>query len=271
MAMVHGSAERVARIVFGAVTATFFGFLTAVVVHGRFVEGTRLHGARDAGLVAATLLAAAIAGYGIDQLLTGLRRSRKRWFAPSERALEKRLWQPGLRVGRLFGAPVRVHWSSPIGLFLVAGVNLAAACGFAVVLLVHEAGHALFVGRLHHRVVELNFHALGGECRWTGTATARDKATIAWGGVLAQVLLAACVDTCRSLVPRFFVAAFASHLAATLVDANLAMAAFNLLPFAPLDGADAWRVFSPRSRTPTGTDAVADMVKKTLERTRRGK
>ena len=93
-----------------------------------------------------------------------------------------------LTLGRWRGAPVRAHWSLPLGALVFGQGRFVPGfwLGFFLLVLIHELGHAALVKRYGHRVVSIDIHALGGACRWSGEATAVDRARIAWGGVLAQ-------------------------------------------------------------------------------------
>src|SRR4051812_22189782 len=96
-----------------------------------------------------------------------------------------------LTLGRLGGAPLRIHWSTPIGAFVLTGLSYVpgAWLGFVLLVLVHERGHAMLVRLFGGRVVSIDIHGVGGECRWQGHVSDRKRAAIAWGGVLAQAFL----------------------------------------------------------------------------------
>jgi Zn-dependent protease len=112
---------------------------------------------------------------------------------------------------------------------------------FVALVLVHELGHAAMVFRYGLRVTGLEVHGLGGECRWSGEATAWQRAAIAWGGVLAQLVLL--VGTCAYLWLMGGVATrFWSDFVEVFVYTNVGMALFNLVPIPPLDGAKAWAI-----------------------------
>ena len=55
--------------------------------------------------------------------------------------------QGHLVLGRLRGAPVRVHWSAPIGAFVLGRLRYVPWfwLAFLVLVMVHELGHALMV------------------------------------------------------------------------------------------------------------------------------
>lgn len=145
-------------------------------------------------------------------------------------------------VGRLRGAPIRIHWSTPIGAFLFGGFgwNPGFWVAFVIVVLFHELGHAAMVRATGHTVADVDVHGAGGECSWDGDPTRLQRAVIAWGGVWAQlaVALAAFIVTLTLTIESSFVA----QMLVGLVRWNLFMAAFNLLPIPPLDGAEAWKL-----------------------------
>jgi hypothetical protein len=123
----------------------------------------------------------------------------------------------------------------------------AAWLAFLVIVLLHEVGHALVVRALRHRVVALEVTGFGGLCRWSGAATPLERSLIAWGGVLAQAVLLIVALVVFAL-GGFRVVPFGGELAYTFVWTNLWLIGLNLLPFAPLDGAEAWRLFPELGR-----------------------
>src|SRR5690349_17491845 len=68
-----------------------------------------------------------------------------------------------LRIGRLRGASVRLHWSVPLGMLVFTGLRLApgAWLGFVLLLLVHELGHAIAVVRGGLRLVAVDVLGFG--------------------------------------------------------------------------------------------------------------
>jgi stage IV sporulation protein FB len=147
-----------------------------------------------------------------------------------------------IHLGSYRGVPIRVHWTTPLGAFVFSGARFApgAWLGFALLIVIHELGHAALARRYGVRVRGIDVYGLGGECRLSGGATKRQYQIIAWGGVLAQaVLFVAAIAALRPLSNT----PFTSELAESFVGTNLWLICFNLLPIAPLDGASAWRVF----------------------------
>lgn len=149
-----------------------------------------------------------------------------------------------IHVGSYRGAPVRIHWSTPIGAFVLTGLAFVpgAWVGFLLLVLVHELGHAVLVRRFRLSVLSIDVHGLGGVCRWSGSATDRQRAIIAWGGVLGQaVLLVAALLAAPLFGPS--TSPFFRELRESLIATNLTLMAINLLPVPPLDGAAAWSLF----------------------------
>jgi stage IV sporulation protein FB len=148
-----------------------------------------------------------------------------------------------LAIGQWRGAPVRLHWTLPIGALLFGQGRFVPGfwLGFFLLVFVHELGHAVLVRRCGHGVASIEIHALGGMCRWSGEPTAIDRARIAWGGVLAQALAFAVATAAVALAgpPE---GAFVRQLAAAFTVTNVWLMAINLLPVPPLDGAEAWKL-----------------------------
>lgn len=270
--------ERIARVVFGVVVVPFFAGLSLILVLARSAAGTHLPAKAppDVAIVATILFCASIAAYGLDQLLAGIRPARRRWFTTSEERLGEALERSRSRGNLTFaalGVPIRIHWSVILGLFLVAGLQPGGWVGFAAVIAAHELGHAFVVRRLRCSVVSLSFHALGGECQWSGQPAPEGRTAIAWGGVAGQALLFAAGWLTARLHPAAFSGSFGDALGRALLYGNPAMAAFNLLPIPPLDGAEAWRWLFPRRASPPPSSPrndVEQLVDSALKRAKRG-
>jgi stage IV sporulation protein FB len=160
-----------------------------------------------------------------------------------------------VRLFRVFGVPVRIHWSWPIGAFVLGRGAIAPGfwLGYLIVVVVHELGHAAMVVREGGEVSGIEIHGLGGHCRYGSIFLERSHAAIAWGGVLAQLALFAIVAALlASFEPN---SAFADALARTMTQWNLLIAAFNLIPAPGFDGARAWSWFplalADRKRAPS--------------------
>ncbi len=146
-----------------------------------------------------------------------------------------------VKVGQWKGVPIRIHASAPIGLYVFSGFRFLPewwACSLALVLL-HELGHALVVRLAGGTATEVMLTGFGGHCAWRGDVSPLGRAAIACGGVAAQLLLLFLALTLHGLglVPEGQAAAVVFG-AATF--SNAWLIGINLLPIAPLDGAEAW-------------------------------
>ena len=150
-----------------------------------------------------------------------------------------------LRVGRVAGAPIRIHWSVPIAVVVLTHFRFAPGAWLGVVLLilVHELGHAAFVARARLRIVAVDVLGFGGLCRYQGYPTPRQQVLIAWGGVIAQALLGA-GTLAWILVLGMPRSPFVAEMLDCFLWSNLWLIAFNLLPIPPLDGVEAWGVIA---------------------------
>ncbi|HXU05665.1 MAG TPA: hypothetical protein VN903_32135 [Polyangia bacterium] len=174
-----------------------------------------------------------------------------------------------LTLGRWRGAPVRAHWTLPIGAFVFGQGRFVPGfwLGFFLLVFVHELGHALLVRRYRQRVVSIDIHALGGMCRWSGDPTAVDRAGIAWGGVLGQAVALAVAYVALAVAgpPE---SALVAQLADAFITTNIWLIAINLIPVPPLDGAEAWKLFgllarqraTGRARPAQGFEAEREMA-----------
>ncbi len=144
-------------------------------------------------------------------------------------------------LGRVRGAPIRVHWTLLLGALVWSRFQLLPAfwLGFALLILIHELGHALLVVRYGLGLSEIAIHGAGGYCRHDQSGSRFQEAMVAWGGVLAQLGLYAVVQL-SLLVFGPPTSAHVGLIVYVFTDINLWIAALNLIPFEPLDGAKAW-------------------------------
>jgi Zn-dependent protease len=146
-------------------------------------------------------------------------------------------------LGRLRGAPIRVHWSVLLMMVVWSRFTFAPVfwLSFGLLILVHELGHAALVLRYRLGLSEIALHGAGGYCRHDSPGSAFQESAIAWGGVLAQLAVCGGIKTAELVLgpPQ---STFTATLAYVFTDVSLWLAAFNLIPFEPLDGAKAWRI-----------------------------
>lgn len=149
-----------------------------------------------------------------------------------------------LRLFRLRGIPIRVHWTLPLGVLFFSGGRIAPGLWLGIVALIvlHELGHAFLVHRSGLVNLGIDITGFGGRCQWAGSPTPTQRALIAWGGVLAQLALLA-VTGLAVLVLGRPTTPFLADVVHAFVTTNLFLMAINLIPFRPLDGAEAWPLF----------------------------
>ena len=167
------------------------------------------------------------------------------------------------RIGQIRGVDLYVHWT----LFLIAAVILAGVLrrpgltllGLAAywgILLIHETGHLVAAQRLGCQVFSIELYPIFGVTRF-GTPWSRlDHCVIAWAGVLAQAVVAIPLVVWVAIFgyTRFEAV---NMLFVILGFFSLAIAALNLLPAPPLDGATAWGIFPALIARRRATAAVS--------------
>jgi len=143
-----------------------------------------------------------------------------------------------LSLGRYLGIPVRAHWSMAI-VAVLFGVSLTSDLGvvagtivvgaFFLSILAHEFGHALVARRYGVQTQSIDLWALGGVARLDREPpTPRADGLIAVAGPVVSLLIGVAAlggGVFFGSQPAFFVGVV-----------NLALALFNMLPGAPLDG-----------------------------------
>jgi Zn-dependent protease len=151
------------------------------------------------------------------------------------------------------GIPIFVHWSvlAIAGVILVVnwrdlGLALAAGTAYLSVLAIHELGHALVARKFHCAVHWIKIYPIHGLCWHDDAGSERRNGLIAWGGVLAQAVVAAPL---LAFLAIFGYTPFepANAVLVILGIFSTGWALFNLLPYAPLDGAKAWSALRVRS------------------------
>jgi len=151
-------------------------------------------------------------------------------------------------VFRVKGVAVFVHWTVfLIGAIMVYAtrrnpwVTLTAGSSYLVLLLLHECGHMIAAHRRHTQVSSIELYPIFGFCRFEIPWSRFDHCIIAWGGVIAQLVVAAPIMLCVSAFGYTRFAPFNAILG-ILGGYSLVLAVFNLLPVRPLDGSMAWRI-----------------------------
>lgn len=152
---------------------------------------------------------------------------------------------------RILRVPVLIHWSVLLAfMFSYAqtrsiAIGLAGLLAYTAMLLVHEFGHSAVAGFYRLRTHSIHLSGFHGLCTFDSPRTEGQGVAIAWGGVGAQAILAAC-SMLVAVGLRYFDVPVSASLSAVffvLGPWNLLMIALNLLPIQGLDGAKAWRAF----------------------------
>lgn len=151
-------------------------------------------------------------------------------------------------VMQIQGVSVFVHWSVLlIGIVVSLGAisepatAIPGLLSYYGVILLHQYGHMVFAWRKNCTVWSIELYPIWGIAHFSEPYSRFDHCVIAWGGVAAQLVVAVpIVILSETLGPT-------SHPSLnTLLGMfgffSLFVAAFNLIPAPPLDGAIAWGV-----------------------------
>ncbi len=144
------------------------------------------------------------------------------------------------------GVKVFVHWSVLlIGAIILLGAVEDAPLAFTVlgayygVILLHECGHMVAAQRKGCAVWSIELYPVWGITCFSQPYSRYDQCIIAWGGVVAQALVAVPLLV---WVELFGYTRFQAVNAILAIFGFLSLSSivFNLLPIRPLDGAIAW-------------------------------
>jgi len=149
-------------------------------------------------------------------------------------------------VFRVKGVPIRFHWSLMLLLFFIFLTSIVngrfpmGVIAIGVILVVHELGHMWFATLKGLRSYKIDLYPIGGACFHQPAYNEYDNTFVAWGGVVAQAIIFVPVllltNTFGYMMPSELYRLFYY-----LGEYNLIIALINLIPIAPLDGANAWR------------------------------
>lgn len=162
-----------------------------------------------------------------------------------------------VRIGRVLGVPLRVHWTVPLLVILFgyslgsqtlpawipdrssatyATAGLVGALLLIGSLLAHEAAHALIARRRDIPVQDVTLWALGGMTQMGKPRTAGAAFLVAVGGPLASLVVGAAALGAGVGVNALFGWEVPAAVLVWLAWVNFLLGVFNLLPAAPLDG-----------------------------------
>lgn len=183
-----------------------------------------------------------------------------------------------LRIGRLFGIPLQVHWSFLLLIGLVVAAEWAAGTGaiaggllwvaalFACVV-AHELAHCLLARRRGVRVLGILLLPIGGMSRMEELPhRPADEAAIAAVGPATSLLLGGLFLAVGALLGSSVWPAtlMAGSWWARLGWLNLLLAGFNLLPALPMDGGRVLRAALAQHLPRLAATRIAASVAKVL-------
>lgn len=147
----------------------------------------------------------------------------------------------------IFGAPVQMHWSALVvmGFLFVVSIKsplyaVVTICSYFGTILLHEAGHAYFARRMGYRIRNIRLGLIHGTCSFDAPYELREECIIAWGGVVAQLVVAIPLIVI-SLTPLNQLP-LTGPIFMFLGYISLIVALFNLMPIMNLDGVKAWQL-----------------------------
>jgi membrane-associated protease RseP (regulator of RpoE activity) len=154
-----------------------------------------------------------------------------------------------LKRSRILGARLHIHWSAFVAAGILFGALIrqpihafVAVLSYFAVILLHEVGHALFAKQLGYSPVSIYLTFIHGLCEFEHPDTLKEHATIAWGGVFAQLAVAIPLIVLSQTTPLGSISLFAIVIA-VLGYLSMFVAFINLAPAKGLDGTLAWRLF----------------------------
>lgn len=192
-----------------------------------------------------------------------------------------------VRLGRVAGIPVGASWSAIVTLAIVVdllatsalpaavprqsvalywGVGTAAAVAFLASLLAHELAHALVARREGIKIRSVTLWMLGGVTQLDGDpATPRADLRIALAGPIASLLTGGVFVGAAAAIGAVGGPRVATAAVTWLALMNGVLAAFNLLPGAPLDGgrvlrAALWHHWHDRQRADHGAASAGRVI-----------
>jgi len=109
-------------------------------------------------------------------------------------------------------------------------------------ILLHEVGHAYCARRLGYPLMEIRIGSVHGVCAYDAPENQRDESIIAWGGVLAQLVVAIPLIVLAQTTPITQIPGF-GPIVVFLGYLSVGIALINLIPTPGLDGYEAWKLF----------------------------
>jgi len=177
-----------------------------------------------------------------------------------------------VRTWRVFGAAVYVSRRVIVAISLMAVIAfrspmmaVGAIFSYLAIIFVHELGHAWIAHRLGYEIFAIHIGLVHGRCEIEPPYSHWDAVLISWGGVVAQLLVAAAVLSASPLLPGT-ISNYFGPFVLFLGYFNVIVAVGNLAPARGLDGALAWRIFPEMVRRIRGRDTMRDAIKRASKR-----
>src|SRR5262245_21571985 len=161
-----------------------------------------------------------------------------------------------LKLGRLFGIPLYIHWTFwilPLWVILADGgaaplFFLAVLCSLFGCVVLHELGHAVAARAFGIRTRDITLYPIGGVARLERMSEKPgEELAIAVAGPAVNVVLAGAFTLLWVLgattSPTGFPHTLLSEFLGALIEVNLGMVIFNMIPAFPLDGGRVFRAF----------------------------
>lgn len=155
-------------------------------------------------------------------------------------------WRRLIEVMQIHGVRVFLHWSVLlVGAIILLGNLKRPSDSFLVlgayygVIILHECGHMFAAQRMGYGVHSIELYPFWGITVYQAPSSRFDRCLITWAGVAAQAVVAIPLVIWVEVFGFTHYAPVDSILV-VLGYFNLFIAAFNLLPIRPLDGATAW-------------------------------
>jgi Zn-dependent protease len=153
------------------------------------------------------------------------------------------------RIARVKGVDIYIHWTVfAIAMIILVNsvrrpaVTLVGLLSFLAVMTIHEFGHLIAARLRGHEPLHIEMYPIFGLAHFEAPRSRLDHCIIAWGGVVAQAVIAVPLVIWIRVFGYTRFDAFNAALA-LLGPYSAFVAIFNLLPFRPLDGATAWGLF----------------------------
>lgn len=166
--------------------------------------------------------------------------------------------QDSWSLGTWWRVPVQMHWTVLLAfawmyLIFMDVVLMLASIPFVFMLLaVHELGHVAVLRRRRIPVSGISLWGFHGETSYNEyAAKPGDTVAVAWGGVLAQLLLmlvALAIIATGVLQAIPFGGVLGTVMLVVWVKLNIFLMIIALLPIGPFDGHAAWQVFRRRAK-----------------------